>query len=116
MSYGIVGIVAAEKEAERMAELNELAEAGSGSAAYRLGEIYRLGAWVDTDLALAHQWYQKSAELGNADGMNNLGSMYLNGTGCEKDPALAVDWYRKSEIKGSAQGGCNLAMRHNMSQ
>lgn len=112
MSYGIVGTVSPEKEAERMAELNELAEAGNGSAALRLGEIYRLGAWVEKDLTLSYQWYKRAADLGNADGMNNLGSMYLNGMGCEKDPTLAVEWYRKSASKGCAQGGYNLAKRY----
>jgi TPR repeat protein len=93
-------------------ELEQLAEAGDGAAACRIGEHYRTGDIVTQDWAMTFHWYSRGAELGDPAAQNNLGTMFLEGLGCKCDTAQAVHWYRKSAEQGPATAQYNLAKRY----
>ena len=97
---------------ESIACLIQTAEVGEVSAAYQLGERYRLGSEVPLDNREALRWYRVAAEGGDAQAQNDLATMLLNELGCERDPAQAVQWYRKSAEQGLAIAQYNLAKRY----
>src|SRR4030095_3398911 len=49
-----------------------LAENGDPDAAFNLGQAYRLGRGVPTNLAAAKTWFERSAEKGHGDAQTQL--------------------------------------------
>lgn len=97
---------------ERLDALIRDAQAGSGSASCRLGDLYLKGEAVAQDWEEAFRWYSLGAAQGDAQAQSNLGTMFLRGLGCPKDEAQAVVWYRKSAEQGNPIGQFNLAERY----
>ena len=62
--------------------------------------MYRKGAGVGKDDAVAVDWFRKAAELNNASAQNNLGYMYEQGFGLTKDETQAVQLYTKAAHAG----------------
>ena len=50
-----------------------LAEAGDADAAFNLGQAYRLGRGVPTNLAAAQAWFERAARKGHIDAETTLG-------------------------------------------
>ncbi len=67
-----------------------LAEKGDADAQFNLGQAYRLGRGVTTDLALARNWLERAAGQGHVDAATTLGLLlFQNG-----DQAPALKWLK----------------------
>lgn len=76
-----------------------LAEKGDADASFNLGQAYRLGRGVATNLAAAKVWYERAAAKGHVDAQTTLGLlMFENG-----DRAGATKWLRQAADKGEAR-------------
>jgi TPR repeat protein len=61
-----------------------LAEKGDADAAFNLGQAYRLGRGVRTNLAAAKVWFERAASRGHVDAQTTLGLMlFQNGEQAE---------------------------------
>src|SRR3954463_9319086 len=57
-----------------------LAEKGDADAAFNLGQAYRLGRGVPTNLAAAKTWLERAADKGHVDAQTTLGLLlFQNG-------------------------------------
>lgn len=73
-----------------------LAEKGDADAQFNLGQAYRLGRGVPTNLAAAQTWFERAASKGHVDAQTTLGLMlFENG-----DRAGGVRWLRMAAEKG----------------
>ena len=73
-----------------------LAEKGDPDAAFNLGQAYRLGRGVSTNLATAKTWFERSAEKGHVDAQTTLGLlMFQNG-----DQTEGLRWLKNAAEKG----------------
>ncbi len=73
-----------------------LAEKGDPDAAFNLGQAYRLGRGVPTNLAVAKTWFERSAEKGHVDAQTTLGLLlFQNG-----DQAEGLRWLKNAAEKG----------------
>lgn len=72
-----------------------LAEKGDADAAFNLGQAYRLGRGVPTNLAAAQTWFERAAAKGHVDAQTTLGLMlFENG-----DRAAGVRWLKLAAEK-----------------
>jgi len=70
-----------------------LAEQGSASAQFNVGQLYFLGRGVPQDDAAALKWHTLAADKGNANAQSVLGSMYATGRGVRQDFVRAYMWH-----------------------
>ncbi|MEO6224704.1 MAG: SPOR domain-containing protein [Sphingomicrobium sp.] len=69
-----------------------LAEKGDADAQFNLGQAYRLGRGVATNLALAKSWLEKAASRGHVDAETTLGLLlFQNG-----DQGQALKWLKQA--------------------
>lgn len=73
-----------------------LAEKGDADAAFNLGQAYRLGRGVKTDLAAAQSWLEKAASAGHLDAQTTLGLLLFDSG--SRDAAL--QWLKKAAERG----------------
>lgn len=76
-----------------------LAERGDADAAFNLGQAFRLGRGVPTNLAAAKTWFERSAAKGHVDAETTLGLMLFEGS----DRPAGVRWLRQAAEKGEAR-------------
>ena len=77
-------------------EWRPLADRGDADAQFNMGQAYKLGRGVPTDLRLAQSWYEKAAQQGHEQAQANLGLiLFQNG-----DRAGAMPWIRKAADHG----------------
>lgn len=77
-------------------EWRPLADQGDADAQFNLGQAYKLGRGVPSDLRLAQSWYEKAAQQGHEQAQANLGLiLFQNG-----DRAGAMPWIRKAADHG----------------
>jgi hypothetical protein len=73
-----------------------LAEKGDADAAFNLGQAYRLGRGVPTNLSAAKTWFERSAEKGHVDAKTTLGLLlFQNG-----DQAEGLRWLKSAAEQG----------------
>src|SRR5688572_11291909 len=73
-----------------------LAEKGDGDAAFNLGQAYRLGRGVPTDLGTAQSWFERAASNGHLDAQTTLGLLlFQNG-----NQAGGLRWLKQAAEKG----------------
>src|SRR5579884_3221976 len=73
-----------------------LAERGDADAEFNLGQAYRLGRGVPTNLAAAQTWFERAAAKGHLDAQTTLGLMlFENG-----DRAGGVRWLKQAAERG----------------
>jgi cell division septation protein DedD len=73
-----------------------LAEEGDPDAAFNLGQAYRLGRGVPTNLAAAKTWFERAAEKGHVDAQTTLGLLlFQNG-----DQGAGLRWLKNAAEKG----------------
>jgi TPR repeat protein len=73
-----------------------LAEKGDVDAEFNLGQAYRLGRGVPTNLAAAQTWFERAAAKGHVDAQTTLGLMlFENG-----DRAGGARWLKQAAEKG----------------
>ena len=99
-------------EAQELADLRALAEAGATEAQFTLGFIYATGEGVPQDAAEAVRWYRLAAEQGIDSAQHNLGVMYATGEGVPQDAAEAVRWYRLAAEQGIDSAQHNLGVMY----
>lgn len=72
------------------------AVAGDADAQFNLGQAYKLGRGVPTDLGLAEEWYRKAAVQGHRQAEDNYGlALFQNNKRSD-----AVKWLEKSVVRG----------------
>ncbi|OYY90653.1 MAG: sporulation protein [Sphingomonas sp. 28-66-16] len=77
-------------------EWRPAAIAGDADAQFNLGQAYKLGRGVPTDLALAEEWYRKAALQGHYQAQENYGlALFQNGKRAE-----AVEWLERAVARG----------------
>jgi localization factor PodJL len=81
----------------------EAAIAGVPEARLRLGEQYRLGRGVPTDLLEAFIWTRSAAEKGISEAQLALGDAYERGAGIPPAPVEAYAWYATAAASGDAE-------------
>lgn len=80
-------------------EWRPLAEKGDADAQFNLGQAYKLGRGVPTDLKVAQDWYQKAALQGHEQAQANLGLiLFQNG-----EREAAMPWISKAAGHGDAR-------------
>jgi len=76
-----------------------LAEKGDADAAFNLGQAYRLGRGVATNLGAAQTWFQRAAEKGHVDAQATLGLLlFQNGNQPE-----GLKWLKAAAEQGEAR-------------
>jgi cell division septation protein DedD len=73
-----------------------LAEKGDADAAFNLGQAYRLGRGVPTNLSAAKTWLERAADKNHVDAQTTLGLLlFQNG-----DQAEGLRWLKSAAEKG----------------
>jgi cell division septation protein DedD len=73
-----------------------LAEKGDSDAQFNLGQAYRLGRGVPTNLSAAKTWFERAASQGHVDAQTTLGLLlFQNG-----DQAEGLSWLKKAAEQG----------------
>jgi uncharacterized protein len=73
-----------------------LAEKGDADAEFNLGQAYRLGRGVPTNLAAAKTWFERAANQGHVDAETTLGLLlFQNG-----DQSEGLNWLKKAALQG----------------
>jgi hypothetical protein len=73
-----------------------LAEKGDADAEFNLGQAYRLGRGVPTNLAAAKTWFERAANQGHVDAETTLGLLlFQNG-----DQSEGLNWLKKAAQQG----------------
>jgi cell division septation protein DedD len=76
-----------------------LAEKGDADAAFNLGQAYRLGRGVPTNLAVAKSWFERAADKNHVDAQTTLGLLlFQNG-----DQAEGLKWLKAAAEQGEAR-------------
>jgi TPR repeat protein len=73
-----------------------LAEAGDADAAFNLGQAYRLGRGVATNLAAAQTWFERAARKGHVDAQTTLGLLLFD----SGNRAGGLRWLKSAAEKG----------------
>ena len=76
-----------------------LAEKGDADAAFNLGQAYRLGRGVATNLGAAQTWFERAAQKGHVDAQATLGLLlFQNGNQAE-----GLKWLKQAAEQGEAR-------------
>jgi TPR repeat protein len=76
-----------------------LAEQGDSDAAFNLGQAYRLGRGVETNLGAAQTWFERAARNGHVDAQTTLGLLlFQNG-----NQTGGLRWLRQAADQGEAR-------------
>lgn len=73
-----------------------LAEKGDPDAQFNLGQAYRLGRGVQTNVAAAKTWFERAANQGHIDAQTTLGLLLFEAG----DQANGLKWLKKSADQG----------------
>jgi hypothetical protein len=73
-----------------------LATSGDADAQFNLGQAYRLGRGVPTNLATAKDWFEKAADQGHLDAETTLGLLLFQ----SGDQAEGLKWLKKAALQG----------------
>jgi uncharacterized protein len=88
-----------------IAEWRPLAEKGDPDAQFNMGQAYKLGRGVPTDLKMAQSWYEKAARQNHEEAQANLGLIMFQ-TGQQE---AAMGWIRKAAARGDPRAEFVLA-------
>ena len=107
------GAPAAETPAaDRLVQMQRLAEEGDAQAQLELARMYDGGIGVPEDQTEAVRWYRQAAEHGLARAQFNLALKYDNGVGVPRNQSEAVRWYQRAARQGYANAQFNLAVMY----
>lgn len=84
-------------------DLVKAADGGDALAALFLGDLYRSGIFVDTDLAKAADAYRMAIDGNNATAARTLGDMYLRGDAPDVTPEQALSYYELAAERGDGR-------------
>ncbi len=97
-----------EAKTAAIEELKQAATLGHAPAQLQLGELYKLGQDLQTDLALARIWYGRAAAGGNVLAMHRIGVMAMRGQGGPVDADGAIAWFERAGNLGLMDSQYNL--------
>ena len=83
-------------------DLLSKANKGDSRAQYLIGCFYYYGRVVETNHAIASQWFTRSADQNLVDAQTILGYQYMYGDGVVKDIDKAIKLLEQAQSKGSA--------------
>jgi len=92
-----------------IAEWRPLAEKGDPDAQFNLGQAYRLGRGVPSDLKIAQSWYEKAAQQGHEQAQANLGLLLYEAD----ERKAALPWIEKAALNGDARAQYVLGIELN---
>lgn len=92
-----------------IAEWRPLAEKGDPDAQFNLGQAYRLGRGVPSDLKIAQSWYEKAAQQGHEQAQANLGLLLYDNDQRKE----ALPWIQKAALNGDARAQYVLGIELN---
>lgn len=99
--------------AESLESVQTRAETGDKDAQFELGAAYFDGvSGVAKDLALAKQWFEKSAAQGDERAEFNLGVMHYAGTGVAQNYDTARSWFEKAAKQKNPRALFNLGVMY----
>src|SRR5436305_8006906 len=76
-----------------------LAEKGDADAAFNLGQAYRLGRGVPTNLSIAKSWFERAARQNHVDAQTTLGLLLFQ----NNDQAEGLKWLKAAAEQGEAR-------------
>ena len=76
-----------------------LAEKGDADASFNLGQAYRLGRGVPTNLALAKSWFERAARQNHVDAQTTLGLLLFQNA----EQAEGLKWLKAAAEQGEAR-------------
>ena len=82
-----------------VAEWRPLAQAGDPDAQFNMGQAYKLGRGVKTDMTAAMDWYRKASAQGHKRAEDNLGLLMFQ----QGDRAGAMSYLQRSAMRGEAR-------------
>ncbi|MFD1103326.1 SPOR domain-containing protein [Sphingobium olei] len=82
--------------AKAIAEWRPLAEAGDPDAQFNLGQAYKLGRGVQSDMPTAISWYRKAAQQGHLRAEDSLGLLMFQ----QGDRAGAIPYLERAASRG----------------
>ncbi|MDZ3833767.1 MAG: SPOR domain-containing protein [Sphingopyxis sp.] len=91
-----------------VAEWRPLALAGDPDAQFNLGQAYKLGRGVPTDLAQAETWYRRAAKQGHLQAQDNLGLILFTANRREE----AMEYIVRSAERGEPRAQYVLGTAH----
>ena len=91
-----------------VAEWRPLAVAGDADAQFNLGQAYKLGRGVPSDLAQAESWYRRAAKQGHLQAEDNLGLVLF--TANRRDEAMI--YIARSAARGEPRAQYVLGTAH----
>ncbi len=110
-TYYDSGELVRKNERKALRLVKESAELGYCQAQEKLGEIYREGAYDESESPKrAFKWYYKAAEQGSISAAFYIGYFYAKGYGVKKDENLAFEWYSRAAKENSPAALNNLAL------
>lgn len=93
---------------QAVAEWRPLAIAGDPDAQFNLGQAYKLGRGVPTDLGQAENWYRRAAEQGHLQAEDNLGLVLFTANRREQ----AMPYITRSALRGEPRAQYVLGTAH----
>ncbi len=85
--------------ARALAEWRPLAAAGDADAQFNMGQAYKLGRGVPTDMGLALDWFRRAATQGHARAEDNYGLLLFQ----QNRRQEAMPYIQKSAARGEAR-------------
>ncbi len=108
-----LGLAGTAKDPARAAALfRQAADAGHGSARYRLAQLYFEGEGVSRDPQRGLQLLLAAAEQGNADAAQNVAALYEEGRYLQRDRREAARWFEIAANGGVTSAQTNLGMKY----
>ena len=97
--FGVTGIVKADIK-KALAYWERSAVSGNAAAQIRLGDLYKIGRYVEQNFQKSRELYEEAAIRNNPCALYRLGLMYQLGEGTEADIDKALSYYKKSADLG----------------
>ena len=95
--------------ADEVARLKQLAEAGDVNAQHEIGLVYFWGKEVTIDRSEAARWFKISAKEGHSESQAILGDMYVWGDGVPKNRVAAIELLMTSIEQGNPAAMSSMA-------
>lgn len=91
-----------------VADWRDPAAAGDTDAQFNLGQAYKLGKGVPTDINVARDWFRKAADQGHMGAQTNLGLILFQ----ENQREAAIPWLQKAAAQGEPRAQYVLGIAH----
>jgi len=106
------GVIAHQRGeyATALSSFRPLADEGNAAAQFNLGQMYRLGQGIPSNVVEAARWYRLAAAQGDAQSQYNLGVMYYNAQGVPRNFVFSHMWLTLSATSGAENAARNRTM------